>query len=61
VPRAKLRTPELRDRLLRSAIETLVSDGVAGFTTRRTSRYPPNPTAAHGSTTARPITIHVRL
>ena len=35
MPRAKLRTPELRDRLLRAAIETLVSDGVAGFTTRR--------------------------
>ena len=35
MPRAKLRTPELRDRLLRAAIDTLVSDGVAGFTTRR--------------------------
>lgn len=35
MPRAKLRTPELRDRLLHAAIDTLVIDGIAGFTTRR--------------------------
>lgn len=38
MPRAKLRTPELRDRLLMAAIDTLVSDGVAGFTTRRVAQ-----------------------
>lgn len=38
MPRAKLRTPELRDRLLLAAIDTLVSDGVAGFTTRRVAQ-----------------------
>lgn len=38
MPRAKLRTPELRDRLLVAAIDTLVSDGVAGFTTRRVAQ-----------------------
>lgn len=38
MPRAKLRTPELRDRLLTAAIDTLVSDGVAGFTTRRVAQ-----------------------
>ena len=35
MPRTKQRTPELRDRLLRAAVETLQSEGVAGFTTRR--------------------------
>ena len=35
MPRAKQRTPELRDRLLRVAVGMLESDGVAGFTTRR--------------------------
>jgi AcrR family transcriptional regulator len=35
VPRAKLRTPELRDRVLRAAEETLAEQGPAGFTTRR--------------------------
>jgi AcrR family transcriptional regulator len=34
VPRAKLRTPALRDRVLRVAVATLLSDGVGGFTTR---------------------------
>jgi AcrR family transcriptional regulator len=35
MPRAKQRTPELRDRLLQVAVETLESEGVGGFTTRR--------------------------
>jgi AcrR family transcriptional regulator len=35
VPRPKQRTPELRDRLLAAAVETLDEQGVEGFTTRR--------------------------
>lgn len=35
MPRAKQRTPELRDHLLSVAIETLNSEGISGFTTRR--------------------------
>jgi AcrR family transcriptional regulator len=35
VPRAKLRTPELRDHVLSIAVELLARDGVAGFTARR--------------------------
>jgi AcrR family transcriptional regulator len=35
VPRPKRRTPELRDRLLAAAVETLDEQGVEGFTTRR--------------------------
>jgi AcrR family transcriptional regulator len=35
MPRAKQRTPELRDRLLDVAITTLAQEGIAGFTTRR--------------------------
>jgi len=35
VPRAKQRTPELRDHVLRVAVAMLASDGVAGFTTRK--------------------------
>jgi len=38
VPRAKQRTPELRDRVLRVAVATLASEGVAGFTTRRVAK-----------------------
>jgi len=38
VPRPKQRTPELRDRVLNSALELLASDGVAGFTTRGVAR-----------------------
>jgi len=34
VPRAKQRTPELRERLLRVAVATLDEHGVGGFTTR---------------------------
>jgi AcrR family transcriptional regulator len=35
MPRAKLRTPELKDRLLRSAIARLEADGLAGLTIRQ--------------------------
>ena len=35
MPRAKQRTPALRDRLLDAAIETLGEEGIARFTTRR--------------------------
>src|SRR4029077_11838885 len=35
MPRAKQRTPELRDRLLEAAIATLSEEGIARFTTRR--------------------------
>jgi AcrR family transcriptional regulator len=35
VPRAKQRTPELRDRVLQVAVAMLATDGVAGLTTRK--------------------------
>lgn len=35
VPRAKTRTPELRDHVVRVALETLANEGVGGFTARR--------------------------
>jgi AcrR family transcriptional regulator len=35
MPRAKQRTPELRDRVLSVAVDVLSQDGVSGFTTRR--------------------------
>ena len=35
MPRAKVRTAELRDRVLHVALERLAVDGVTGFTTRR--------------------------
>jgi AcrR family transcriptional regulator len=35
VPRAKLRTPELRDRVLHAAVTMLAEEGVAGFTARK--------------------------
>ena len=35
MPRAKQRTPELRDRVLQVAVDMLANDGVAGFTTRK--------------------------
>ena len=35
MPRAKQRTPELRDRVLSVAVDVLSADGVSGFTTRR--------------------------
>jgi AcrR family transcriptional regulator len=38
VPRAKQRTPELRDRVLASALELLARDGVGAFTARGLAR-----------------------
>jgi AcrR family transcriptional regulator len=38
VPRAKQRTPELREHVLHVAVATLAADGVAGFTTRKVAR-----------------------
>jgi AcrR family transcriptional regulator len=38
MPRPKQRTPELRDRVLSSALELLASKGVAGFTARSVAR-----------------------
>lgn len=38
MPRPKLRTPELRDRVLSAALALLAEDGVAGFTTRSVAR-----------------------
>lgn len=35
MPRAKQRTPELRDHVLHAALSTLAAEGVAGFTTRK--------------------------
>lgn len=35
MPRAKQRTPALRDHVLQVAVDTLVRDGVTGFTTRK--------------------------
>jgi AcrR family transcriptional regulator len=34
MPRAKQRTPELRDRVLQAAVDILTTEGVAGVTTR---------------------------
>ena len=38
MPRAKQRTPELRDHVLQVAVGLLASDGVAEFTTRKVAR-----------------------
>ena len=38
MPRAKLRTPALRDRVLQVALTILADEGVAGLTTRRVAR-----------------------
>jgi AcrR family transcriptional regulator len=46
MPRVKQRTPELREKVLRAAMHTLVADGLSGFTTRRVA------TAARTSTPA---------
>jgi AcrR family transcriptional regulator len=35
LPRPKQRTPELRDQVLRAAVDVIAAEGVAGFTTRR--------------------------
>ena len=42
MPRAKQRTPELRDQVLRAAVAMLADDGVAGFTTRRVAAGRPD-------------------
>jgi AcrR family transcriptional regulator len=46
VPRAKQRTPELRDRVLQVAVAMLASDGVAGVTTRRVAEQAATSTPA---------------
>lgn len=46
VPRAKQRTPELRDQVLSVAVDLLAREGVIGFTTRRVAQE------AHTSTPA---------
>jgi AcrR family transcriptional regulator len=38
VPRAKQRTPQLRDHVLSVAVDLLAKEGVAGFTTRSVAR-----------------------
>ncbi len=38
MPRAKQRTPELRDHVLQVAVAMLASEGVAGFTTRKVAQ-----------------------
>jgi AcrR family transcriptional regulator len=38
VPRVKQRTPELRDRLLHTAVATLAEAGIAGLTARRVAQ-----------------------
>ncbi len=38
MPRPKQRTPELRDRVVRTAVELLAADGVVAFTTRRVAQ-----------------------
>ena len=39
MPRAKQRTPEMRERVLQAAMDMLASDGVAEFTTRRLAKH----------------------
>lgn len=39
MPRAKQRTPEMRERVLHAAMDMLASDGVAEFTTRRLAQH----------------------
>jgi AcrR family transcriptional regulator len=46
VPRAKQRTPALRDRVLQVAVSMLASDGVAGFTTRKVAEQADTSTPA---------------
>jgi len=38
VPRAKQRTPELRDRVLQVAVSMLADEGFGGFTTRKVAQ-----------------------
>ena len=46
MPRAKQRTPELRDRVLQVAVATLTTEGVVGFTTRRVAEVAQTSTPA---------------
>jgi len=46
VPRAKRRTPEMRERVLQIAVEMLTADGVAQFTTRRVAQQADTSTPA---------------
>ena len=46
MPRAKQRTPELRDRVLRVAVELLASEGAAQLTTRRVAEQAETSTPA---------------
>jgi len=46
VPRAKQRTPELRDHVLRIAVELLASEGAAHLTTRRVAEQAETSTPA---------------
>jgi len=46
VPRAKQRTPALRDHVLNVALVTLAAEGVAGFTTRRVAEQAQTSTPA---------------
>ena len=46
MPRAKQRTPALRDHVLNVALATLAADGVAGFTTRRVAEQAQTSTPA---------------
>jgi AcrR family transcriptional regulator len=38
LPRAKQRTPQLRDRVLQVAVATLAGEGISGFTTRKVAQ-----------------------
>lgn len=46
MPRAKQRTPELRDHVLQVAVAMLASEGVAGFTTRKVAEQAETSTPA---------------
>jgi AcrR family transcriptional regulator len=46
VPRAKQRTPELRDHVLRVAVGMLAAEGVTGFTTRKVAEQAATSTPA---------------
>ncbi len=45
-PRAKQRTPELREHVLQVALATLAADGVTGFTTRKVAQQAQTSTPA---------------
>jgi len=46
VPRAKQRTPDLRDHVLQVAVDMLAAEGVTGFTTRKVARQAETSTPA---------------